>query len=128
MGDALLSGTRIVARVLDAPMSLMGHIPAVGGVFHSLDPLVKLDHMTGALQRGDFKGLEKMIENDAKMAQGVISLIPGHRYGRQRRAERRACGPRWRRADRHRDPYRLRRDPDPAGHPEHHRCRGRRRS
>ncbi len=76
-GDALLTGTRIVGRVLDAPLSLVDRIPKVGGVLHSLDPFVKMDHMTAALQRGDFKAIEHMIENDAKMAQGVISLIPG---------------------------------------------------
>jgi hypothetical protein len=76
-GDALLTGTKIVARVLDTPMSLVGKIPKVGGALHALDPLVKMDHMADALQRGDFKGLKTMIENDAKMAQGVLSLIPG---------------------------------------------------
>jgi len=76
-GDALLEGTKIVGHVLDAPMLLIEKVPVVGGVLHSLDPFVKMDHMTTALQRGDFKALKTMIENDVKMAQGVVSLIPG---------------------------------------------------
>jgi hypothetical protein len=76
-GDALLDGTMIVARVLDTPLSLVSKIPKVGGFLHELDPLVKLDHMADKLKKGDFQGLKTMIENDAKMAQGVISLIPG---------------------------------------------------
>jgi hypothetical protein len=76
-GDALLDGTRIVARVLDTPLSLVSKIPTVGGFLHELDPLVKLDHMADKLKHGDFEGLKTMIENDAKMAQGIISLFPG---------------------------------------------------
>jgi hypothetical protein len=76
-GDALLTGTKIVAHVLDAPLTLIEKIPVVGGVLRATDPFVKMDHMAGALQRGDFTGLKNMIEGDIKMAQGVVSLIPG---------------------------------------------------
>ena len=77
VGDALLDGTKIVGQVLDAPMLLISKIPKVGGILHELDPFVKMGHMTDKLKAGDFQGLKTMIENDAKMAQGVISLFPG---------------------------------------------------
>jgi hypothetical protein len=77
-GDAFLEAHRIVGHVLDTPMALVEKIdPKVGAVLHGLDPFVKMDKMTVKLQRGDFEGLKKDIENDAKAAQGIISLIPG---------------------------------------------------
>lgn len=77
VGDALLDGTKVVGQVLDAPMLLVSKIPKVGGILHELDPFVKMGHMTDKLKVGDFQGVKKMIEDDAKAAQGVISLIPG---------------------------------------------------
>lgn len=77
-GEAFLEAHRIVGHVLDTPMALVEKIdPKVGSVLHGLDPFVKMDKMTVKLQRGDFEGLKKDIESDAKAAQGVISLIPG---------------------------------------------------
>ena len=76
-GDALLTGARIVTHVLDTPLSLLEKVPEVGGMLHSLDPLVKMNHMVGAIQRGDFKALRDIVEGDAKLVQSVVSLIPG---------------------------------------------------
>jgi hypothetical protein len=76
-GDALLTGTRIVDHVLDAPMRLLEKIPGVGGVVRAVDPFVQLDQMTGAIQRGDFAGLKNILEGDVKMAAGVIAWLPG---------------------------------------------------
>ena len=78
VGDALITGSRIVARVLDAPvMGLVEKIPVVGGVVRTFDPLAKMDDMVGALQRGDFAGLKTMFESDVKQAAGIVGLIPG---------------------------------------------------
>ena len=77
IGDALLTGSRLVAHVLDVPMRIMEHIPGVGGVMKNFSPFEKFAKMTTLVQRGDFSGLKKMVTDDVKMAQGVISLFPG---------------------------------------------------
>jgi hypothetical protein len=77
IGDALLTGSRLVAHVLDVPLRLMEHIPGVGGVMQNLSPFAKFEHMTKLLQAGDFKGLKKLVTDDVKLAQGAISLVPG---------------------------------------------------
>ena len=77
LGDALLTGSRLVSHVLDAPFKLAEHIPAIGGVLHSLSPFQKFDQVSNAIQRGDFRGLGKIVKGDLSMAQGVISFIPG---------------------------------------------------
>jgi hypothetical protein len=77
IGDALLTGSRLVAHVLDVPMRLMEHIPGVGGVMQNFSPFAKFEKMTSLVQKGDFGGLKKMVTDDVKMAQGVISLFPG---------------------------------------------------
>jgi hypothetical protein len=77
VGDALLTGTKVVTHVLDAPLALLEKVPAVGGMLQTLDPLRKLNHVADALQRGDFRALRDIVEGDAKVVQGVASLIPG---------------------------------------------------
>jgi hypothetical protein len=77
IGDALLSGSRMVAHVLDAPFKLAEHIPAIGGAIHSLSPFQKFEQVSTAIQRGDFRGLGKIVKEDLSLAQGVISFIPG---------------------------------------------------
>ncbi len=77
IADSLVSGARLVARTLDFPVQLLGHVPGLGGFMHSISPLQKFDKMMGNLQRGDFKALTKMVNEDLSMAQGIISLIPG---------------------------------------------------
>ncbi len=77
IGDALLDGTRLVARVADVPVHLLKHVPGVGNVVTSISPFQKFDKMIGALQRGDFRALKDMVQSDLSMAQGVISLVPG---------------------------------------------------
>ena len=77
IADSLVSGARLVARTLDLPVQLLGHVPGLGGFMHSISPLQKFDKMMGSLQRGDFKALKKMVNEDLSMAQGIISLIPG---------------------------------------------------
>jgi hypothetical protein len=77
IGDALLTGSRFVAHVLDLPMRLMEHIPGVGNFMKGFSPFAKFETMTTLLQRGDFKGLKKMVTDDVKTMQGVISLFPG---------------------------------------------------
>jgi hypothetical protein len=76
-GDALLTGTKVVAHVLDTPLALMEKVPAVGGMLQTLDPLRKMSHVADALQRGDFNALRRIIESDAKLVQGVVSYLPG---------------------------------------------------
>ena len=77
IGDSLVSGARLVARTIDLPVHLLEHVPGIGGFVKSISPLQKFDKMMGNLQRGDFKGLEKMVHDDLSMAQGIVSLIPG---------------------------------------------------
>jgi hypothetical protein len=77
IGDALLTGSRFVAHVLDLPMRLMEHIPGVGGFMKGFSPFAKFETMTTLLQKGDFNGLKKMVTDDVKAMQGVISLFPG---------------------------------------------------
>jgi hypothetical protein len=79
VGDALIDGTKIVNRILDAPMELLVSKlpPSAGGVIRGLDPFMKMNKMADKLKAGDFEGIKKDIESDAKAAQGVISLIPG---------------------------------------------------
>ena len=77
VGDALLTGTKVVTHVLDAPLALLEKAPVIGGVLQTLDPLLKLNHVADALQRGDFGALKRIIESDARLAQSVVSLVPG---------------------------------------------------
>jgi len=78
-GDAFIDAHKAMLHVLDTPMALLASKlpPQVGGVIRGIDPLQKLDKMADKLKKGDFEGLKKDIESDAKAAQGVISLIPG---------------------------------------------------
>jgi hypothetical protein len=77
IGDALLTGSRLVAHVLDFPMRIMEHIPGVGAFMQNLSPFAKFEKMTTLVQKGDFAGLKRMVTDDVKMAQGVVSLFPG---------------------------------------------------
>ncbi len=77
LGDALLTGSRLVAHVLDAPFQLAGHIPAIGGAIHALSPFRKYEQVATAIQHGDFRALGRIVKSDLSLAQGVVSLIPG---------------------------------------------------
>lgn len=75
-GDALLDGARLVARVADLPVQLLGKVPVVGDVLRGISPLQKFDRMTGAIQRGDFKALKEMVKEDISLAQSVATFVP----------------------------------------------------
>ncbi len=77
IGDALLDGSRLVARIADLPVHLLGKVPGVGNILKGISPLQKFDRMTGAIQRGDTASLKKMLMDDISVAQGVITYIPG---------------------------------------------------
>jgi hypothetical protein len=80
IGDALLTGSRLVAHVLDLPMRIMEHVPGLKGVtgfMENLSPFAKFEKMTTLVQKGDFAGLKKMITDDIHAFQGVVSLWPG---------------------------------------------------
>jgi hypothetical protein len=76
-GDALLTGTKVVAHVLDAPLQLAEHVPLLGGTLHALSPFQKMEKMADAIQRGDMGALKKIVTDDARLASGVVSLVPG---------------------------------------------------
>src|SRR6202041_3514836 len=64
IGDALLTGSRLVAHVLDFPLRIMEHIPGLKGVagfMQNLSPFAKFEKMTTLVQKGDFAGLKKMV-------------------------------------------------------------------
>jgi hypothetical protein len=77
IGDALLDGARLVARVADLPVHLLGKVPGLGDVLKGISPLQKFDRMTAAIQRGDAKALKQMMLEDVSIAQGVLTFIPG---------------------------------------------------
>jgi hypothetical protein len=77
VGDTLLDASKLVAKTVDAPVMLASHIPGIGNVVRSLSPLERYQHMVSAVQRGDFKALERIVKEDLSMAQGVVSLVPG---------------------------------------------------
>lgn len=76
-GDALLTGTSVVAHVLDAPLALSEHIPLIGGTIHSLSPFQKLDKMATAIKHGDFAAMKRIVTDDPRLAEGIVSLVPG---------------------------------------------------
>ncbi len=75
--NALLTGTQVVAHVLDTPMALAERVPVIGGTLHALDPFQKLEKVASAIQRGDFHALERVATDDLRLAQSVVSLVPG---------------------------------------------------
>ena len=80
IGAALLTGSRLVAHVLDFPLRIMEHIPGLKGVtgfMENLSPFAKFEKMTTLVQKGDFAGLKKMVTDDIHAFQGVVSLFPG---------------------------------------------------
>ncbi|HEY2517175.1 MAG TPA: hypothetical protein VGI39_40155, partial [Polyangiaceae bacterium] len=80
IGDALLTGSRLVAHVLDFPLRIMEHIPGLkgaAGFMQNLSPFAKFEKMTTLVQKGDFAGLKKMVTDDIHAFQGVVSLFPG---------------------------------------------------
>lgn len=77
VGDALLSGARVVARAVDLPVHLLKDVPGLGKVVQTVSPFQRLDRVLGAVQRGDVKALKDIVKDDLSLAQGVISLIPG---------------------------------------------------
>ena len=76
-GDALLTGERMVAHVLDTPLRLAEKVPLIGGTLHALSPFQKLERMTSAIQNGDFRELKKIVTDDVRLVEGVTSLVPG---------------------------------------------------
>ena len=77
IGDALMTGGRVVAHVLDTPLRLAEKVPVIGGTLHALSPWQKLEHMTTAIQHGDFNEMKKIVTDEAKMVQGLSALVPG---------------------------------------------------
>ena len=77
LGDALMTGGRVVAHVLDTPLRLAEKVPVIGGTLHALSPWQKLEHMTTAIQHGDFQEMKKIVTDEAKMVQGLAALVPG---------------------------------------------------
>jgi hypothetical protein len=72
--DALVSGSRVVAHVVDAPLKLAEQVPLLGGALHELSPLQKMDHLTGAIQRGDFDAVQRLVSCDGC---GAYGRVPG---------------------------------------------------
>jgi hypothetical protein len=77
VGDALLDAGKVVAKAVDVPVMLAKNVPGLGDVVRSISPLESFQKMTGAIQKGDFKEIKRIAEQDLSMAQGVVSLIPG---------------------------------------------------
>jgi len=77
IGDSLLDGSKLVARVVDLPVHALRKVPGVGDIVTSISPFQKFDHMVSALQRGDFAALKRMVTDDLHTFEGVASLIPG---------------------------------------------------
>lgn len=77
VGDALLTGERMVAHVLDTPLRLAEKIPVVGGTIHGLSPFKTFEDMTSALQHGDFNEMKKIVTDKARLAEGIASIVPG---------------------------------------------------
>ena len=77
VGNALLDATKFVAKVVDVPVLLASQIPGAGGIIKGLSPLEHFQKMVTSIQKGDFKGLEKMVKDDISAAQGIVSLVPG---------------------------------------------------
>jgi hypothetical protein len=77
VGDALLKGTSVVAHVLDAPLALAEHVPLIGGTLHALSPFQKLEKIATAIRHGDFDAVKRIVSDDARLAEGVVSLVPG---------------------------------------------------
>jgi hypothetical protein len=77
VGDTLLDASKLVARAVDAPVLLASQVPGLGNIARSISPLEHFQQMASAVQRGDFKALERIAKQDLSMAQGVVSLVPG---------------------------------------------------
>jgi hypothetical protein len=77
VGDALMTGGRVVAHVLDTPLRLAEKVPLIGGTLHALSPFQKLEHLTTAIQEGNFQELKKIATDEAHMVQGIAGLVPG---------------------------------------------------
>ena len=77
VGDTLLDASKIVAKSVDVPVLLASQIPGLGNIVRTLSPLEQYQRMVTAVQKGDFKGLQRMAEDDLSLAQSVVSLVPG---------------------------------------------------
>jgi hypothetical protein len=77
VGDTLIDASKIVAKTVDVPVLLAGQIPVLGNIVRTLSPLELYQHMATAVQKGDFKGLEKIAQDELSLAQSVVSLVPG---------------------------------------------------
>jgi hypothetical protein len=63
-GDALLAGTQVVSRVLDAPLAHLGRASATTDPPHALQPFVKLEQAARHIHRGDFDALQSVMESE----------------------------------------------------------------
>jgi hypothetical protein len=77
IGNALLDGARLVSRIVDVPVQLLGKVPVVGDVVKFLSPYHRFDKMAGALQKGDFRQIGEMVKSDLRLVGSAASLIPG---------------------------------------------------
>jgi len=77
VGDTLLDASRVVAQTVDVPVMIASHVPGLGNIVRSVSPLEMYSHMTQALEKGDFKQLEHLAQQELSLAQGVVSLVPG---------------------------------------------------
>ena len=77
VGDKLLDASKLVSHVVDLPVLALEHVPGVGPIVKSLSPFQTWNHMAGAIQKGDFRQLEKIAKDQLSLVQGVASLVPG---------------------------------------------------
>jgi hypothetical protein len=76
--DALVTGTRLVARAVDLPVHIARAMPGgIGNTVASISPLQRFDKTMHAVQRGDFDAVKRIVREDIGIAQGVVSLVPG---------------------------------------------------
>jgi hypothetical protein len=76
--DALVTGTRLVARAVDLPVHIARALPGgIGNTIASISPLQRFDKTMSAVQRGDFEAVKRIVREDIGIAQGVVSLVPG---------------------------------------------------
>ncbi len=77
VADALIDANKLVAKAVDVPVLIAKEIPGARDIVESLSPLEHYQDMLTALQKGDFKAIKQMAEREMKLAQGVVSLVPG---------------------------------------------------
>lgn len=77
VADTLLDASKLVARAMDVPTLLTSHIPVLGDIMKKLSPYEVYQKMVTSLQHGDFKAIKKLVDEEASLAESVISLVPG---------------------------------------------------